>query len=161
PERGGYVVPGLTIPVGSCRQNNRCCRSSPKASAQPYRRPRVAPSRVRESPNTGELNRTQAPRFVLRLRRLIMEVMFGWAGNPGQDFDAIRSTSPRVGRDLCPRRATNEASSSLASVATITPALCRRADPLASPSPACGLARTIHLWNSYRRRRERPVSCSV
>src|SRR4029434_7193075 len=41
-EGGGYVVPGLTIPVGYCRQNNRCCRSSPKASAQPHRRLRVA-----------------------------------------------------------------------------------------------------------------------
>src|SRR5437763_13365525 len=56
PEGGGYVVPGLAIPVGYCRQNNRCRRSSPKASAQPYRRHRVAPSKMRESPNTVELN---------------------------------------------------------------------------------------------------------
>src|SRR3954447_13443017 len=49
PEGGGYVVPGLTIPVGYCRQNDRCRRSSPKASAQPHRRLRVAPSKVREN----------------------------------------------------------------------------------------------------------------
>src|SRR3954471_7587755 len=56
PEGGGYVVPGLSIPVGYCRQNNRCRRSSPKASAQPHRRHRVAPSKVRENPNSSEIN---------------------------------------------------------------------------------------------------------
>jgi hypothetical protein len=43
PEGGGYVVPGLVIPVGYRWQNSGCCQSAPRSSAQLHRRPRVAP----------------------------------------------------------------------------------------------------------------------
>jgi hypothetical protein len=42
---GGYVVPGLSIPVGYCWQNSRCCQSAPRTAAQIRRQHRVAPER--------------------------------------------------------------------------------------------------------------------
>ena len=42
---GGYVVPGLIIPVGYCWQNSRCYRRKSFAVAQLHRRHRVAPER--------------------------------------------------------------------------------------------------------------------
>src|SRR5262249_12988830 len=43
---GGYVVPGLTIPVGYCWQNSRYCQLAPRIAVQLHRRPRVAPERI-------------------------------------------------------------------------------------------------------------------
>jgi hypothetical protein len=42
---GGYVVPGLLIPVGYRWQNSGCLSVGPPTSAQLHRRPRVAPER--------------------------------------------------------------------------------------------------------------------
>jgi hypothetical protein len=45
PEGGGYVVPGLILPVGYRWQNSGYCQPAPQTSVQLHRRPRVARER--------------------------------------------------------------------------------------------------------------------
>jgi hypothetical protein len=71
--RGGYVVPGLTIPVGYRWQNSGWGRRSPSTSTQLHRRPRVAPERQRSpaaaAGETSNLEKPQCRRG--RVQRLV------------------------------------------------------------------------------------------